>query len=256
MIDYDVLLVSHEKDYHKLDIVLTHIKKNIVGYNQIHLIVKDKSKLNLSFRDVVIHNENDILNVDFSKFKYRPNWIYQQMLKLFQKVTLNKYLMLDSDVVVLKKICPFSENQKPIFFFRDDQNHQPYFDWMKKYFNLDRVHNYSFISEIILFDREIINNIFADIGLIEINDIINFFYESNTKDAHIGEPELYGNYIKTKFKDLYEEKNLTSASSGIHGVTETDKHLYSNIWAKETINEIVNNSPNVDVLVFHSWLKI
>lgn len=241
---YDVLLVAHKKDYIKLNYVIKYIKKNLIGYNNIHLIVKNINDVP-KFVDVLIHNEQDVLPVDFNKFKYRPTWIYQQMIKLLQNVTFKNYIVVDSDTIINKPLNPFDQNNKPVFFFTKNQYHEKYFKYLLKYFNINKCCNYSFISEIMFFNREIIKKMFFEIKLVDIKDIINFFYDSNTEDSYISEFELYGNYMESKFKGVYTYKHLSIYDEG----SESPSY-----WSEEKIHNNITNNDTVDIITMHSWL--
>jgi hypothetical protein len=65
-------------------------------------------------------------------------------------------------------------------------------------FDLDRSFDKSFISEVMLFDRSILNEF--------ISDKEEFIKKSNsviTIDCFPSEYEVYGNYVHTNYKEMY-----------------------------------------------------
>ena len=241
---YDVLIVAHEKDYIKLDIVIDYIKKNVVKYNSIHLIVKEKSAVP-SFKEVQIHNEQDVLALPFEKINFfRPNWIYQQMLKLLQNVTLDDYLVVDSDTIINKQLDVVNNNEVSYFFHTENQNHTPYFTYMEKYFSIKRNYDFSFISEIMFFNRKRIKELFLIRNLNNINQIIEFLCNSNTPDVYLSEFELYGNFITEKYKQSYEHKHITYSKLG---------SSIPNFWTNEQMQKALNENKDVNIISMHSW---
>jgi len=236
---FDVLIVSHKKDFYKLPFLIGSIKKNVIGYDKIHIIVNDTLVIN--DEEVVVHYEQDILKVEIPKLGYHDCWIYQQLLKLLQIVTKEWYLVIDSDVYINNKINPFL-NDKPNFFIGNNQYNAPYFHFMKEKLNIDKKFNHSFISELMLFNRKYINEIFNKVNIFTTKKIIELCYNS-TVNSHISEYELYGNFIETYYPDLYNKINITSKEYRYNGEN----------WDTEFIENQINSNlhTNYDVIVHH-----
>ena len=131
---YDIVIVSHNKDFNKIKYVVEYAEKNLTDFESYHLILanhtsfneldKIKSKTN---KPVFIHDEKEVIKLDFDKVCWRPNWIYQILLKMFQDVTKNdNFLILEADGVINKKLS-FFENDKTKLYLGRDAYHPPYF---------------------------------------------------------------------------------------------------------------------------------
>ena len=122
MKNYDIVIVSHEKDFNNIKFIVEYAHKNL-RFDSIHLILSDREVYNdmdllntLTDKPIFQHNENDVLKIDKSCIKLnRPNWIYQMLLKMFQNVTNNdNFLIIESDCIILKDIN-FFEDEKTIY---------------------------------------------------------------------------------------------------------------------------------------------
>ena len=106
-------------------------------------------------------------------------------------------------------------------------------------------YNYSFINEIMLFDR----NIILEMINTKYKTIYDFIENSNkiiNNECYISEFELYGNYI-TKFHNcLYNYKYLKTLLNGKYGE-------WSDIEIENYIKEQKNT--DYDIISMHSWIK-
>jgi len=124
---YDIVIVSHEKDFNNIKFIVEYAEKNLT-FDSIHLILSERKEYGdleliktLTNKPIYQHKETDILKVDKERIKYRPNWIYQMFLKMFQDVTENdNFLVIESDCIILNKIDLFKDD-KTIFHLCRDQ---------------------------------------------------------------------------------------------------------------------------------------
>jgi len=247
---YDILIPTTEKDFLKIRFTYDSIMENLDGFDKVYCISNVKMPKNLLISGVQYFLDNDIIDFDFSKFegnvKIREGWYIQQFIKLFQKITSDNYLEVDSDVYFNKKI-DIIENGKPCFLFGKDQLNQPYFDFTEKVLGFGKVYPYSFVNETMYFKREIIKHMVSSTGfnmygffelaakaLNKINDI-----------SGMCEYEMYGNYVTKYFKDFYNYKYLKTNCSAKH-----------RIWKKEEIQNYIDSfkGTNYDMISFHSWM--
>lgn len=247
MKEYDILIVSHKKDFFKIPFLIESIKKNIIGYSKIHIIANDF--LDLKDKDVVIHYEKDIINLNLSEIKWRSNWIFQQILKLLQNVTKEWYLVIDSDVYINKKINPFLNNKPNFFITNNNQYHQPYFNFLKK-LNIYKKSNNTYISDMMLFNQKLILDIFEKNNILLIDDILSILCDNN-ENMELSEFELYGNFIETYYPDLYNRININckSIGKGVEGIN-------NDFWDIKSIQKFINENINgpYDLLAYHSWI--
>ena len=242
--NFDVLIVCHEKDFHKLPIVIQSIKQNIMGFDKIHII----SNVDYTFEDerVIIHNEKNVLEIDLSKIKYRPNWIYQQLIKLLQNVTRQWYFVIDADTVITRKIHPIANGNAKFYMNQNEQNFEPYFNFTKK-LKVKKIINRTFISEVMMFNRDYIKELFSSNGLKTNDEIINFMYKNIKENSHLSEYELYGNFISKHHPNEYEIKEIKSWGFG--------KGNYDvNFWNPHRISVIMDvYGKDYDLMSFHTY---
>ena len=97
---YDIVIVSHNKDFNKIKYVVEYVEKNLTGFESFHLILTNDEYLELDIlktktdKPIFIHKEQDVIKLDFNKVCYRPTWIYQILLKMFQNVTKNDNFLI------------------------------------------------------------------------------------------------------------------------------------------------------------------
>lgn len=247
---YDILITVAKKDFIKFKFTYDSIIQNLDGFDKIYCVSNVKMPENLLISDVQYFLDKDIIDFDFSRFegniKVREGWYKQQFIKLFQNITSDDYLVVDSDVYFNKKI-DIIENGKPSFLFGKDQHHLPYFRFMKMILNLDKVYPHSFINETMFFKRIIINHILSFIksnahGFFEL--AVDALNEINDKSG-FSEYELYGNYVTKYFKDCYNYIYLKANS-----------RMRYRIWEKKEIQNYINfiKKSDYDMAAFHSWM--
>lgn len=245
---YDILITVAEKDYNKLPFVISSIHNNIQGFHNIH-VVSPSIILLPTFKNIYYHYDSAVIDFDFSKFKgniaLRKGWYIQQFIKLFQRWTLNDYLVIDSDVI-LNKPLDIIQNGKPCFFLGEDQNHQPYFDFTKKIFGYGREYQYSFINEIMYFKRDLIQEMiwpWSFEGFFEI--AVNALNEINHPTSSFSEYETYGNFVMKNHPEMYNVKKWKTKSIAL-------KREWANDEIKEQIKSFKNT--NYDKISLHSWM--
>jgi hypothetical protein len=236
--NYDAVILSSEKDYIKLDFLLDSLINLDPKPENIFVIspteIKEKRK------EVNYFLDDEVLKFKKENLKFRPNWIKQQFLKLFQDITKNDYyLILDSDIFLNKKIEIF-KNNKPNFLLSVDQNHKPYFDFLEN-FGIKKIYERSFISEIMLFNKKIIRRFLEDSNL-TVDSFINKSIEIINDNCYISEFEFYGNMVLKYYPDLYDFTILNTRVIGKH-----------EDWNKNEILQTINNNQDLDIISYHTW---
>lgn len=236
---YDILILATHKDYNKLNYLYNSILKNfeVKNINKIYCVVP-------TLPDNLIPNINYVLdseiNINKNEINFRSNWVFQQYVKLFQQFTLDRYLVIDADVIFLKKINVF-ENNKINFFIGYDATKYiiQFFNYSNKMLGIGKYFDFSFISEIMFFERQIIK----EMVLSKYNNIEDFIHKSNeiiNENFIISEYELYGNYIYKHHKDLYNIKYLKQL-----------KIVKKSEFTNEEIENIMNNC-EFDMIAIHT----
>lgn len=251
---FDIIILSHNKDYNKLPYLIESVKNNVIGFKDIHIISPDK--IIDKIEGVYYHTDKEALpfNAETNKLwdewvksnsftRQKPNWILQQFIKLFNVVTKNDYLIIDSDIIFIKKI-DVVENEKPNFFLGRNQYNREYFTFMKNILSLEKMNDWSFICELMLFKKNIINDMLNNHFKGDYNEFIKQSIRLINNNCFISEFELYGNYVMKKFPNEYNFKKINCSLDGKHSEWD-DKDILKNI-------EYYKNS-EYDVITIHSW---
>jgi hypothetical protein len=249
MREFDILITTAPKDYNKLPFVIDSVRKNICGFDTIYCVSPTEIKRENKLEGVVYVLDSDFVSFDYSKLinKKRKGWYTQQFIKLFQWITNDNYLVIDSDAIILKPLSIFNRQGMPYFFLGEDQKHLPYFDFMRQMFGFGRTFDHSFINEIMFFKREYIIDMVNSIGMGVIDfmdksiDLIN---KINHKTSSFSEYETYGNWIVENKPESYDFKVLkckTMGKSSQYSITDIERL-------------IKQYKKDYDKLSLHTWL--
>jgi len=249
---YDIVLVSHEKDFNNIKFIVENASKNL-DFDSIHLILSEREEykeleLLKTFTDKPIykHNESDILKIDRQRIKHRPNWIYQMLLKMFQNVTENdNFLVIECDCIILKKINFFNEN-KTIFYLGRDQNNTPYFNFNQKVLNIGREYNHSFISEFMMYDKKIIKDMLIKANCNSVEQFLELVYEHTNENCYMADYEIYGNFFYKYHNDKFDTKILSYNFYGREA-------RFQPYWHDFEIKNLIENNQDKESISFHTW---
>ena len=206
---YDILILAAKKDFINLTYLYNSITAHLYNYNKIYCICPELPQFLLP--GVEYRLERQVLDINVSEIKYRSTWVYQQYLKLLQNITVDKYLVIDADLVINKDLEIFT-NERPNFLLSNKTINKPFFEYSKKLFNIDVCYNYSFVSEIMLFDRELIDKLLR--SKFKTNN--DFIVNSNniiTTTCFPSEYELYGSYVRSNYRTLYGYKPIETINA-------------------------------------------
>ena len=266
--DYEIVIPAAKKDYNKLKYVIESAQNFLVPQPKRINIIHAGHIGGAAGTSVKLIHEEEVLNLDpnIAKGFSRPPWIYQQFLKLFQDITEERmYLVIDSDLILNRKLELFNKESVPYFFLGVDQNHPPYFKYSDEMFGFGRVYNHSFISEIMMFDKVIIEALlmrfyFHQTGkygnIIQVhqheqvrNQLIKVIYEKTCDKACDGwipaDYEIYGNFVEVFNSSLYEKQKIKTNLRGKYSEwTDTDLESY--------ISEMKDK--DYDTFTAHTWL--
>jgi hypothetical protein len=251
MKNYDIVIVSHEKDFNNIKFIVEFSQKNL-KFDSIHLILSERKEFTdlkllqtLTNKPVFLHKESDVLNVDKLRIKYRPNWIYQMLLKIFQNVTENDdFLIIESDCLILKEINFFEGDITNLYLCRD-QNHTPYFNF-NNLLGFGREYNHSFISEFMMYNKKIIEDLLVKSNCNSINDFLEIIYNEVNNNCYPADYELYGNFC---FKYHNDKINLKHLNYNFFGRESKN----GSFWTDDEIKSLIDNNLDKDVISFHTW---
>lgn len=254
---FDILIPAAPKDRNKLKFLLVSIEKHITGFSGIYITVPDKSKFEGYIPEckfpVHVYNDVELLDIDISKFPYRPNWIYQQYLKFFQDVTEHDlFLTIDSDVIINRDMPMFESDGRRIFWMGWEQNHRPYFKFQELAFNLPRIYPHTFINDMNFMSKTIIKEILSKSNYTR-DSFIEFSKTIMNKDCFPGEPEIYGQFVHKYYPHLYSFRQTNSISRGKFTPT-----FETFAWTDEEILATINEFKGTDMHLFtlHTWFNM
>jgi len=243
---FDVFLVCGIKDYQKLPFCVDAIKQNVVGFDNIHICTPNKVDID----GVIWHNENDVLEIDKSRINHRPNWIYQQFLKLFQDVTENDYYMtIDADTIINKPMSMFTDDGKPIWNISFAQNHRQYYVYNNAMFGYERHTDHTFLADMNFFSKKIIKSMLDKFDYTVESFVEKSYGVIKSGECYPSEADVYGNFFTKYHPDLYSIRQISSNMEGRHcSVDEA-------VWSEDEIKNKIDQMKFVDVDTFsmHSW---
>ena len=123
LIESDLIIISHKKDYETLK---KNIFKNLKNINnsigKIFIVGSTKAPIKIKGLDYEYIFENNLSIVKKNKFLIKGiqrGWILQQLIKLSMDEYSNRYICIDSDTLLLRKINFFKGNN-PIFYLSNE----------------------------------------------------------------------------------------------------------------------------------------
>ena len=244
----DLFIPAAPKDYIKLPFVLRSVAWNLNGIAQAHIVTPTPIMINERYPfEIIYHLDHEVLDFDKTRFKFRPTWVYQQFLKLFQQVTADWYLVMDADRFINRPQTLF-DGEHPIMFLRDrDENHAPYFEYNRQMIGVGKVYPRTFLSECTLYSRSQVEIMLLESGLTASQWLVKSA-EIITHDCCIADAELYGSYVFSRHPDLYQFLTLRDHMLG--------KYADQGEWQSSEIAAYVDEMSyhaDVDFFTAHSW---
>ena len=201
--------------------------KKYINPKEIFVISSEKIKENCSYFNVKFINENEVikdLNFNVLKFKFLElgldtmavGWFFQQFLKIgFANICKTEYyLTWDADTLPIRRIDLFDSNGKPYFTLKKEYLKR-YFITLKRLLNINKTRKESFIAEHMVFKTDLVKEMIKEIELSKV--LGHAFWEKilyATLPEGYNEPfafsefETYGNWIETKYPDVYAARKL------------------------------------------------
>lgn len=247
-INYDLFIPVAEKDELKLKYVIEYALNNLDSKN-IFVCSPHNIKNKINDSKIIYINDRDVLDIpDKSFISFRPNWTYQQFLKMFFEQSISEYYFaLDSDTIILKKINLFI-NEKPIWYYGWKQNHFPYFHFNKNTFNLNKSLTHTGIGDLGLFNKNITKSFLSRTGCTTAKDLLLKIGTRLNAVYHFSEYETYANFVNEFYPNLYTFKHLEQINDGRDLNQGQD-------WNDVDIKNTIANACKTDksILSIHSW---
>ena len=242
---------NERKNIHKQ---IEYTKKNVIGYRNIYIITNNFDNLQINGCKIIDEGIFPFKMSDVADYFFQYNcknnrngWYFQQLLKLYAgfviEELLDNYLIIDADVFFLKPIEFFIDSK--YVFTTSDENHTPYFNHMLKLHpTFNKQINKSGISHHMIFNRQIIKEIF---NLVENKHNKPFWvifiemvdehkkHNINVIESGASEYELYFNYMIQNYKDIIHVRSLN--------------------WSNKEHNYNINIPSDLDYISICSWMK-
>jgi hypothetical protein len=247
---FDIFLCCAKKDYIKLPYTLKAIEEHVPGFENIYICTPTSIDIGTHRDNVHYYLDKEVLDVDPLLWRHRPSWVYQQFLKLFQKVSKNDlYVTIDTDNIINRSLPFFTEDGKPIWYSSVPHNHVQYFKFQEKMLGFGRVFEKSFVADMNFFSKSMINEMLVTRGY-TLNSFIKKSQEIIDSSCYPAEPEIYGGYMHKYHPGFYVFKELKTVIRGKPQENPLDTN-----YTDQEIKEIIENSKSLDydVITMHSW---
>lgn len=240
---FDVVIVSHSKDYETLPLCIASIKKYIPDHARIFVIgnqeIQDKDFTFIHeakfYGFISPESIKAVWQKHNAKLSSRAPWVFQQFLKLGAPLIIENlsedYLCIDSDIIFLRP-QQFMNKESQFFYSKNracgccgkGMIHYEYVHMYKRLMGDRRtpVAKFSFIAHHMMFNRTILQELFEHIQKLHNKIwydaiVANLNYDSPT---NFSEYELYGNWLWNKHPQLLAHRQLEWVS-----VNDLDKIL-------------------------------
>lgn len=226
-----------------------------VGNEEVGKIVAEEKRIPISFLDErsILPFEDverilkERLNVDAVPRKI-VGWYYQQFLKLgyAQKCENKYYLVWDGDTVPCGKISMFKEGTAIPYLDTKHEYNEEYFITMSKLFpGYHKAIEASFISEHMLFDKDIVNEMLGKMMMSEnlsgesfYERILRSIRKESLLTSSFSEYETYGTYVAFEHTAQYALRNWHSIRWG-SALFEPDKMTHEDFeWIGKDFDAI------------------
>ncbi|MBB5225255.1 hypothetical protein DYE50_04705 [Treponema ruminis] len=249
---FDAYIISAVSDFDVLKRNIPYIKKNIPA-ERIFIVAKEQPAEDILNECIFLDENNITEGLTFKAVAEKiqklggntkhTGWYFQQFIKLaLSKISKNQYyLVWDCDTIPLHNLDFFDKNGRPYFNLKREYKSR-YFTTIKQLLGLKKKIKPSFISEHMMFDSELTNEL---IKLIEQKKISgNFFWEKilaasfskiSESERNFSEFETYGTFIESFYKDRYALRKLNTLRYGadFFGETPSDNILE---WCAKTLD--------------------
>lgn len=230
---FDVIIPVKSTDLDNIQAVIKNVKRFIVGAKNI-IIITNTKKLDENIpeihnNDVQILDENKIIDgLSFTAVKNAiaqyhgdqssSGWYLQQFIKLgYSEICKDDYyLVWDADTVPLREIGFFDESGRPIFDLKREYHWQYFASIAKLFPELNKEINLSYISEHMLFDKRVCEDMLDRIKSNEALEGESFWERILSACKLIGHPrsfsefELFGTFCHHYHPGLYSFRKLST----------------------------------------------
>lgn len=218
----DVVIPYHDKDREIIEMCITGCFSNIHNLGNLYVVAKN---IDQRFGRVRLIDEDKLfegvlckkyiesrLRTEHPDLLWRAGWLFQQFIKIGCSYAIpnltNYYLVVDSDVVFLKKIYFFTDGK--MLLTKAREFHQPYFDCYERLLGDSANREYSFIAHHMLICKpimlEMLNKIEGRFNKTWYDSILDNI--DNKEGSMFSEYETYGHYLKNHYPEAFVVRQL------------------------------------------------
>lgn len=257
----DAFIPASTKDVPVLMQCIPSLIKHISQLKDIHVSMPSKANIKdtcINGHKIVFHNDLDILNIKnlLQSIKFRPNWIYQQLLKMLQTTTIgDNWFVFDADCVLLKDLQLIDLDGKMSVFRKPNLTDESGFNrFIYKATDGDigidtrhRQYSYTeFIVDFQLFNRKFVNELikkyFSNTSNFIQYVVDNTYYAGSSKDAvFLSEYEMYSQFVKKFHKDSINITDIKQVAFSSPQTKSQNIAGYDNAFILDVLNEYANS---------------
>lgn len=227
---YDVVIPVANKDAHRVHSCVESLKFLKPKPDNVYVIIQDISMV--SDLSAKIISEDDCFK--FNRRGSVHGWVFQQFLKLFQKVTENDtYLCVDSDTIFLKRMDVFGLFGELLFWKThfDNRGDELYFEFMKRAIGQKRIVSHSAMCHFMMMNREVTGKILDKFDSLHPGtegSKESRFYDwalDNTDvngNCAMSEWEMYCNFVLENYPRMYSWKTVHMVDWPVYGPVSID----------------------------------
>lgn len=220
----DVVIPIIAKDLHILPLCLEGIRHGVAHpVKQIYIvapadaaIVRFCEQHGLQFVDettVFGFGPRDLqllIHTDDGRTLDRSGWLFQQLVKLSGRVgTCRYYLCIDADHVLIRPHVFLTDGGQTVFYMSYEE-HQPYYDNIRRLMPELSLASLSYVDHKMLFDKEQLHRLHDALGRQSDGSWTDTIIQSYDRRYHaaFSEFELYGNFVQDKVLRPWLQKRL------------------------------------------------
>lgn len=217
----DVVIPIISKDLKILPLCLEGVRNCVANtVKQIYIVAPAQKEITdfCAANDLEFVNENDVfgyapkdLKIILSNGSDRSGWLFQQFVKLSGAIgTCRYYLCIDADHVLIHPHVFLTDKQETVFYL-SYEDHQPYYDIIRRIMPDLEIANLSYVDHKMLFDKEQLHELHETLsrnhGGKPWQQVITDNLDYNEQSG-FSEFETYGNFVQRKVLRPWQQKRL------------------------------------------------
>jgi hypothetical protein len=240
---YDVIIPVSPKDFDILPYCLTRISFLFPAPETLFIVCPVRQPVVEILEDTNIQATvvTDGKMFDFCGNGYKPGW-FQQIIKLFQPVTRDDYLVWDADLVLSKRFDVFGAEDRPILRYHFKQGetkvNDGYNAFMLEAFGIEPAIHMTMVCHHMFFRRSLLRQM---IGCFlerhpkpdDRSDACWFYNwllaKGKEYELSVSEYEAYANYILGRHPAAYEVQRAAMTDVVFTGKNRTRRFIESNL---------------------------